>query len=510
MAAVWKRVRHAVHHLRWRLTMSYVAVTVGTLLTLVLILSALLFSRSLGSDEYFSPEFWYQATAAYTVPTIQQILTTAPDLLPLWVDSLETRSPPREILQFANGTQLVVRHDIQLSVAIIGADGTLLAASNPQLAADIAPAKRFEGASIPGVSERLALALTGENDVSKLTFTDEAADLIGFVVPIPAESKADYALGALVGIVRRLPTGQDISTLTLGLAGRSLILLLLGAGAIGALFGTLTARGIVARFEHLAAVARLWSRGHFTTMIDDPTGDELSLLGQQMNAMAQQLDHLLARRQEMAISEERNRLARDLHDSAKQQALAASFQIGSALALFEREPESARKHLGEADSLVNAVRKELTEVIHQLRPPEPDETSPAEELSNYARQWSVQTGIQADVLVVGDCVCGLATSQALLRILQEALANVARHSAAQAVRIELACDAGTVTLAIADDGCGFDPDSVRGGLGLASMRERTQLLGGQFDLKTAQGIGTRIRSVFPVSPDWGNWSKPDG
>ena len=324
------------------------------------------------------------------------------------------------------------------------------------------------------------------------------------------ERRRDHVLGALVGIVRRLPTRQDISTLTLGLAGRSLILLLLGAGLIAALFGTLTARGIVARFEHLAAVASLWSRGHFTTMIDDPTGDELSLLGQQMNAMARQLDHLLARRQEMAISEERNRLARDLHDSAKQQALAASFQIGSALALFEREPESARKHLGEADSLVNAVRKELTEVIHQLRPPEPDETSPAEELSNYARQWSVQTGIQADVLVVGDCVCGLATSQALLRILQEALANVARHSAAQAVRIELACDAGTVTLTIADDGCGFDPGSVRGGLGLASMRERTQLLGGQFDLKTAQGIGTRIRSVFPVSRDWGTWSKQDG
>ena len=83
------------------------------------------------------------------MPTIQQILTTAPDLLPSWVDALETRSPPREILQFANGTQLVVRHDIQLSVAIIGADGTLLAASNPQLAADIAPGKAVRGCEHP-------------------------------------------------------------------------------------------------------------------------------------------------------------------------------------------------------------------------------------------------------------------------------------------------------------------------------------------------------------------------
>ena len=190
MAAVWKRVKYAVQHLRWRLTISYMAVTVGTLLTLVLILSAILFSGSLGSDEYFTPEFWYQATAAHTVPMVRQILTTAPELLPLWVDTLETRSPPREIMQFANGTQLVIRHDIQLSVLVIGADGTLLAASNPQLTADIAPGEPFDGSGIPGLDGRLALVLAGEEDVAKLTFTEEAADRIGFVVPIPKEDDA--------------------------------------------------------------------------------------------------------------------------------------------------------------------------------------------------------------------------------------------------------------------------------------------------------------------------------
>ncbi len=84
-----------------------------------------------------------------------------------------------------------------------------------------------------------------------------------------------------------------------------------------------------------------WSEGDFSKFIDDPTGDEISQFAQRLNNMAKQLQSLLRRRQEMAVSEERNRLARDLHDSAKQQALAASFQLGTALTLYE--PRSARR-----------------------------------------------------------------------------------------------------------------------------------------------------------------------
>ena len=69
--------------------------------------------------------------------------------------------------------------------------------------------------------------------------------------------------------------------------------------------------------------------------------------------MARQLQGLLRTRQDMAVSEERNRLARDLHDSAKQQALAASFELGTALTLYERDPQEAKKHLAEADTLVD-------------------------------------------------------------------------------------------------------------------------------------------------------------
>ena len=70
----------------------------------------------------------------------------------------------------------------------------------------------------------------------------------------------------------------------------------------------------------------------------------------------------------MAVSEERNRLARDLHDSAKQQALAASFELGTALTLYDLDPGGAKNHLVEADALVDSVRTELTNLVDELRP----------------------------------------------------------------------------------------------------------------------------------------------
>ena len=159
-------------------------------------------------------------------------------------------------------------------------------------------------------------------------------------------------------------------------------------------------------------------------------GDEITQLGQRLNRMAEQLKILLRRRQEMAVSEERNRLARDLHDSAKQQALAASLELGTALTLYERDPEEAKKHLVEADTLVDAVRKELTNLVHELRPQAMDGQDFSETLKEYAFEWSQRNGIELKFNVNGNDELSLDTRETLFRIAQEALANIARHSSA--------------------------------------------------------------------------------
>ena len=159
----------------------------------------------------------------------------------------------------------------------------------------------------------------------------------------------------------------------------------------------------------------------------------------------------------MAVSEERNRLARDLHDSAKQEALAASFHLGTALTLFERDPQRAKNHLVEADNLVDSVRGELTDLIHELRPPSMNGDNFDETLNEYLIEWAHQTGIKATLKVT--------------RFQRSISGNQASHlphhaGSAGQCRPAQCCGAGcgyppiwgsaVSNLLIADDGIGFD------------------------------------------------------
>ena len=140
----------------------------------------------------------------------------------------------------------------------------------------------------------------------------------------------------------------------------------------------------------------------------------------------------------MAVSEERNRLARDLHDSAKQQALAASFELGTALTLYERDPQEAKKHLTEADTLVDSVRRELTNLVDELRPQSMDGDDFSETLKGYGAEWSHRSGIKLNVHVEeADENLQPVIRETLFRIAQEALANIARHSSASQAEISL-------------------------------------------------------------------------
>jgi NarL family two-component system sensor histidine kinase LiaS len=213
--------------------------------------------------------------------------------------------------------------------------------------------------------------------------------------------------------------------------------------------------------------------------------------------MAKQLQNLLRRRQDMAVSEERNRLARDLHDSAKQQALAASLELGTALTLYERDPQGARKHLAEADALVDSVRKELTNLVDELRPQSTDGLDFAKALREQALEWSQRNGIEVNIQVEGDRELSPETRETLFRIAQEALANVARHSSAAHADVILEYGTGAVTLIVVDDGCGFDASASHGGVGLASMQERAEALGGSLTVESAPDQGARIKVTLP-------------
>jgi signal transduction histidine kinase len=320
-----------------------------------------------------------------------------------------------------------------LCVAVFSPEGILLGTSVPyDTPFNGQVGDLYDPARIPGLEGPFRAALAGSKDPDLLYTELEKDQRYVFVAPCfnRAGGDPDQVLGVIVLLVDAVPTQNDIPWHLSNVAGRSLGIFLLFTGIMGAIFGSYFAHGLATRFERLSTATDLWSEGDFSKYIDDTTGDEITQFAQRLNNMAKQLQSLLRRRQDMAVSEERNRLARDLHDSAKQQALAASLELGTALTLYERDPAQAKKHLEAADGLVDAVRKELTNLVHELRPQDMDGQDFSETLKEYAIEWSIRNGIELNFNVEGNNEIPLETREILFRIAQEALANVARHSSA--------------------------------------------------------------------------------
>jgi signal transduction histidine kinase len=223
-----------------------------------------------------------------------------------------------------------------------------------------------------------------------------------------------------------------------------------------------------------------------------------TLLAELQQAHAQLRDHA-AQAQQLAVLEERGRLARDLHDSAKQQAFALAAQLGAARTLLAQPDgrSAAGTRLAEAEQISDGLRRELEGLIQALRPPALEGQGLAQALTAYAADWSRQTSIRAEVHAAAPVTLPAPVELALFRIAQEALANIARHSRARQATLALACADGRAVLRISDDGAGFDPARARAGLGLASMRERAEALRGSLAVASAPAHGTTIEASVP-------------
>jgi NarL family two-component system sensor histidine kinase LiaS len=277
--------------------------------------------------------------------------------------------------------------------------------------------------------------------------------------------------------------------------GLSFILL---AGVVGTLTGLLITRNLTRRLRRITQAAEAWSNGEFAVEVRDPTGDEIGQLGQDLNAMAEQLHTLLATREELAAIEERNRLARDLHDSIKQNVFATALLVGAARTHLSPDTLPAQTYLAEAEALAEQTRQELTALIRELRPARLADKGLAIALRDYAEDWSRRMGIAVAMHVQGERVIALDVEEALFRVAQEALANIAHHSGATHATIHLAWEGARVRLTIADDGNGFDVAHANGrGVGLASMRERVAAHNGALHIASTAGA-TSLEATIPL------------
>ena len=206
---------------------------------------------------------------------------------------------------------------------------------------------------------------------------------------------------------------------------------------------------------------------------------------------------LFEQTKDLAVMEERNRLARDLHDSAKQKAFAALAQLGTARGILNGQGNSVTLHLNEAENLVTDVIQELTFLVQEIYPIALQEKGLVTTLREHVFEWENRNDTNIQLTTHYERRLPLDVEQALYRVTQEALANVARHSHARRVDVSLMYNGDSVQLSVSDDGCGFDVNT-KHGMGLRSIRERISSIRGTVQIQSAPGHGTRLLVQVPT------------
>jgi signal transduction histidine kinase len=205
-----------------------------------------------------------------------------------------------------------------------------------------------------------------------------------------------------------------------------------------------------------------------------------------------------------AQEEERRRIARELHDGVGPSLASLSLRLHTAGKLLERDRQLAAGEIAELADVAQSNIRDIRRLIYDLRPAALDELGLVPALRDYAARWGRDQGMELVVsLPEGFERLPPPLETALFRVAQEGLANVARHAHAHRVELALDWDEVAARLRLADDGQGFDlreasEQATQGGhLGLWSMRERVEQLGGQFTLDSEPGRGTRLQMTIP-------------
>jgi signal transduction histidine kinase len=483
--------------LRWKLTLRYTAVTVAALLAVELVVISGLSSHVARKSSIAPEELLRELDAAY-VPMARRFLSRIPPdveglrayLAPLSVAEIDIE--PIQLGDF----MLNVSGTNTLFVFFVNSDGRLIDSLPHGYLEQTGPGEILDSDEIPGLQEPLAAAMEGVQDPEALISQLPGNPTVG-AIPI-FDEKEEYRIVGALAFMRRTQFWEIVTLANLAQQlGVGLLVITLFAGVMGAVFGFLTARGLVRRLKKLLDSAQAWSQGDFSVHVNDGSGDELGRLAQGLNLMAVKLESLMEQRQQMSVIEERNRLARDLHDSVKQRTFAASAQMGAARARIKINRQEAETHLIEAEKLLNKVRHELTDLIRELLPVALQGKGLVTAVREHALDCANQTDIDIQVRIQNERELPAEVEQALFHIFQGALSNVARHSQADRAEVWLEYQPSSITLTVVDNGRGFDVGKKHAGLGLRVMRERAESLGGVLLVENGQGSGTKVTVTCP-------------
>ena len=412
--------------------------------------------------------------------------------LRLWIDQQRSSSPPVWTFMPPEFTDIETSVDFGRNDTLLmftDGDGQVLAWNDGAPLPD-GPIHRSERLPIALRNEILSSIVTPETPVRVKT---DASGMTMVIARIEDEAKA--LKGMLVLRARMVEPWSAIRSgvryYFAGNGGGYTCINAQIAFPLGILLSYLVSRSVTRRIDKITTASERWSASDFSARIDDRSGDEFGVVATRLNDMAGQMSQLLNERQERAALEERTRIMQDLHDSAKQQALAVSGRLATARVLIDKDVGKTKALLIETERMHDLLKRELTALITGSPPPLLADMGIAEAMREHVRNWSAQTGIHATVHAESDLDLPLDLSHALFRIAQEALANVEKHSGAGRVDIIFRCCSDPI-LQVQDNGRGFDTNAPAAGFGLFSMRERVRKIGGTLDLVSAPGSGTTL------------------
>ena len=215
---------------------------------------------------------------------------------------------------------------------------------------------------------------------------------------------------------------------------------------------------------------------------------------------------LLVQAREAGVLDERQRMAREIHDTLAQGLTGIVMQLQAA----EQQPHDATRRIANAAALARDSLAEARRTVHAVAPAALEQARLADAIGEVARRWAEVNDVPVVLTTTGDArPMHPDVEVTLLRTAQEALANVAKHARAGRVGLTLSYMEDLVTLDVRDDGIGFEPNvkrangSVNGGFGLTGMRQRVQRLAGLLEIESEPGSGTAVSASVPAIPAGG-------
>jgi NarL family two-component system sensor histidine kinase YdfH len=282
-----------------------------------------------------------------------------------------------------------------------------------------------------------------------------------------------------------------------------LLIFTLFAAVVGTLFGWRTARSLSGRLTQLSHTTAAWGQGNFDRYIVDLEKDEIGELGQNLNRVAADLLTLLADKEKIAVSEERERMARELHDTLAQGVSGLVLQL-----------EAVKHHLEtgeilESQMIVSETVAQARDALRNARAAIDDLRAEAmfapafvEAIAQRAQRIHAATGIsyELDAQLPDNLLLPPTVSLHARRAVAEMLANVVRHAQATRVRLRLHLADGWLLIEVADNGVGFDVEAANrpGHYGIIGLRERARLTGGHFSIESAPENGTTVELRLPL------------